>query len=79
MDYKIELAKQMSRLPSLLQDVRVLLSQLSYSQVIDNRVWQETHRWTLTLESSFQAMALELQLSQPADDLDNSELETVNT
>ena len=79
MDYKIELAKQMSRLPSLLQDVRVLLSQLSYSQVIDSRVWQETHRWTLTLESSFQAMALELQLSQPADDLDNSELETVNT
>lgn len=79
MDYKIELAKQMSRLPALLQDVRVLLSQLSYSQVIDSRVWLETYRWTLTLESSFQAMALEMQLSTAVDDIQNSGLKTVNT
>jgi hypothetical protein len=64
-EYKVELAKQVSKIPALLQDARILLSQLSYGHVVDMRVWKEVHRWTLLLESNFQAMALELKLLEP--------------
>lgn len=64
-EYKVELAKQVSKIPELLQDARILLSQLSYGHVVDMRVWKEVHRWTLLLESNFQAMALELKLLEP--------------
>lgn len=64
-DYKAELAKNIIKLPDLLRDVRVLLSQISYGQLVDLGVWREIHRWMLNLESNFQAMALELELTQP--------------
>ncbi|MEN9809328.1 MAG: hypothetical protein RLZZ488_895 [Pseudomonadota bacterium] len=62
--YKVELARQMSRLPALLQTARLMLSQVSHGQIIDHSVWQDLYRWMLLLESNFQAMALELQLSE---------------
>lgn len=65
-DYKEELAKQMVKVPRLLQDARILLSQLSYGQIVDHRMWQELYRWMLLIESHFQAMSLELKLT-PSD------------
>ncbi|NBO39444.1 hypothetical protein EBU99_12775 [bacterium] len=61
-DYKTELAKHFSRLPSVLQESRVLLSQVSHGQPVHLQAWREVHRWTLSMEAHFQAMALEVQL-----------------
>lgn len=69
--YKIELARQMSRLPALLQTARLMLSQVSHGQIIDHSVWQDLYRWMLLLESNFQAMALELQLSEESERSEN--------
>lgn len=71
--YKIELARQMSRLPALLQTARLMLSQVSHGQIIDHSVWQDLYRWMLLLESNFQAMALELQLSEGSDYSENTQ------
>lgn len=79
-DYKVGLAKLVSKLPDVLRDCRVLLSHLSYGREVDCLKWQDLYRWTLSMESSFHAMALELQLSQGevATEPDDSPLSLVN-
>jgi hypothetical protein len=62
--YKTDLAKQISRLPNILRECRVLLSDLSYGHAVDTLKWQDLYRWTLSMETSFQALSLEMLLTQ---------------
>ncbi|MBM3382454.1 MAG: hypothetical protein FJY29_08445 [Betaproteobacteria bacterium] len=78
-DYKVDLAKNIVKLPDLLRDMRVMLSQISYGQIVDLGLWREIHRWMLTLESNFQAMSLEMQLTHVQHENNQDELESVAT
>lgn len=77
-DYKADLARQMIKLPDVLRDCRVLLSHLSYGHGIDCLKWQDLYRWTLSMESSFHAMALELRLIRAVEQAKDQSPVTVN-
>jgi hypothetical protein len=79
LEYKAELAKNIIKLPDLLREMRVLLSQISYGQMVDMVVWREIHRWMLNLETNFQAMALEMSLMQTQHEQPQDGLESVGT
>ncbi|MEY2987144.1 MAG: hypothetical protein RJB13_665, partial [Pseudomonadota bacterium] len=64
LEYKIDLAKQVSSLPNILRECRVILSDLSYGRAIEALKWQDLYRWTLSMETSFQALSLELYLTK---------------
>lgn len=63
-EYKVDLAKHVRKLPDVLRECRVLLSHLSYGQAIDCFRWHDMYRWTLSMESSFHALALDMQLTR---------------
>lgn len=65
--YKAELAQNTSRLPSLLQTARFLLSQVSHGQPIDLTVWADVYRWSLSMGAHFEAMALEMALAHASE------------
>ncbi|MFZ9520148.1 MAG: hypothetical protein ACO3A4_06685 [Silvanigrellaceae bacterium] len=71
-DYKSDLARYIVRLPDLLQSARVLLSRVSHGQIVDGTLMKDVYRWALTIESNFNAMALELQLLEQ---IENTESE----
>ena len=77
-DYKADLARQMTKLPHILRECRVLLSHLSYGREVNALKWRDLYRWTLSMETSFQALALELNLTESENSSELPESESVH-